>query len=84
MSDNTSKIGFFLTGMGIGAAVALLYAPKSGKATRRLIALKAEEGKEYLEYRGKELRRQAEDAVGRGREYVTKQKDRLAEALRAS
>jgi gas vesicle protein len=84
MSNTTSKIGFFLAGVGLGAVVAALYTPKSGKATRRMIASKAEESKDYLETRGREFRRQAEDAVDRGREYVTKQKDRLAEALKAS
>jgi gas vesicle protein len=84
MSNTTSKIGFFLAGVGIGAIVAVLYTPKSGKETRRLIALKTGEGKDYLQSRGKDLRRQAEDAVDRGKEFVSKQKDRLAEALKAS
>ncbi len=84
MSSASTKLGFFLAGAGLGAVVAVLYTPRSGKDTRRLIALKTEEGKDYLESRSKELRRQAEDAVDRGKEYVSKQKDRLAEALKAS
>lgn len=84
MNSATSRVGFFLVGMGIGAIFALLYAPKSGKETRRLIALKTEEGKEYIEAHGKQLRRQAEEAVDRSKEFVTRQKDRLAEALKAS
>jgi gas vesicle protein len=84
MNNTKSKLGFFIAGAGIGAVVAALYTPKSGRETRRLIASKAEEGKDYLEYRGKELRRQAEDAMDRSKEYVTRQKDRLAEALKAS
>jgi len=79
-----SKSGFFLAGAGIGAVVALLFAPKSGKETRRLIVRTAEEGRDYVATQGKELRRQAEDAVGKSREFVAKQKDRLAEALKAS
>ena len=84
MKNGASKLGFLLAGMGIGAVIAVLYTPKSGKETRRLIALKTEEGKDYLEAQGKELRRHAENAVDRGKEFVTRQKDRLAEALRAS
>ncbi len=79
-----SSLGYFLAGAGIGAAVALLYAPKSGKETRRLISNKAEEGRDYMVSTGRDLRRQAGDALDRGREYVSKQKDRLAEALKAS
>jgi gas vesicle protein len=84
MNNTTSKIGFFLAGVGLGAVVAALYTPKSGKETRRMIAAKTEEGKDYLEARGREFRRQAEDAVDRSKDFVAKQKDRLAEALKAS
>lgn len=36
MSDNATKVcGAFLIGTVIGAAIALLYAPKSGRATRK-------------------------------------------------
>ena len=84
MNNATSKLGFFLAGVGLGAIVAVLYTPKSGKETRRLIVHKTGEGKDFIEARGKELRRQAEDAVDRSKDYVTKQKDRLAEALKAS
>jgi len=84
MKNGASKLGFLLAGMGIGAVIAILYTPRSGKETRRLIALKTEEGKDYLEARGKELRQHAEDAVDRSKEFVSRQKDRLAEALRAS
>ena len=62
----------------------MLFTPRTGKDTRRLIVDKTEEGRDYLESRSKELRRQAEDVVDRGKEYVSKQKDRLAEALKAS
>jgi gas vesicle protein len=84
MSNGTSKIGFFMAGIGLGAVAAILYAPKSGKETRRMIAVKAEEGRDYLESRGRELRRQAENTLDHGKEYVNRQKDRLAEALKAS
>jgi gas vesicle protein len=84
MDKITSKIAFFVAGVAVGAIAAALYTPKSGKETRRMIAEKAEEGMDYLESRGKELRHQAEGAVDRGKEFVTKQKDRLAEALKAS
>ncbi len=84
MNKITSKLGFFIAGLGVGAVVAALYTPRSGKETRRFIAQKAEDGMDYLETRSRELRQQAEEAVGRGKEFVNKQKDRLAEALRAS
>ncbi len=76
-----TKISFFLAGVGIGAVVMLLFAPKSGEETRKYISDKAGEGRDYVSARGRELRKQAEGLVDRGKEVVTKQKERLAEAL---
>ena len=85
MSDNNAgtKVAFFLAGLGIGAILALLFAPKSGKETRDFIAQKAEEGKDYMTTRGKELRKQAEELVEKGKDVVTKQKEQLSAALEA-
>ena len=76
-----SKVGFFVCGAGIGALLALLLAPKTGEQTRKLIAKKAEEGKGYVASKGREFRGQAEELVEKGKELVTKQKERLAEVL---
>lgn len=78
-----TKIGYFAAGLGIGTAVALLFAPHSGKATRRLLADRAEEGKDYVALKGRGLRRQAEDFVDKSRDVVSKQKDKLADVLEA-
>jgi len=74
-------IGCFLVGLGVGGAVALLLAPRSGEQTRKLIAKKAEQGKEYVTSRSRELRDQAEDLVGKGKDLVNKQRERLADVL---
>lgn len=84
-NDNGSaKLAFFLAGVGVGAVLALLFAPKSGKETREFISRKASKGKEYVSTKGKELRSQAEEVVDRGKGFVTKQKERLADVLKAS
>ena len=79
----STKVCFLLVGAGIGAAVVLLFAPKSGKETRKLIADKAEDGKDYVALKGKEVREKAEKLVDKGMQVVAKQKERLAEALEA-
>lgn len=76
-----TKVTFFLAGVGVGAAVALLFAPQSGEETRKQIAGKAQEGKAYVAARGREIRRQAEDIVDQGKDLVSKQKARLADVL---
>ncbi len=85
MSENNggSKLAFFLAGAGIGAILGLLFAPKSGKETRDYITAKAGEGRELLTSKGKELRKQAEEYVDRGKDLVARQKDQLSAALEA-
>ena len=77
-----SKFLYFLTGMGIGALVGILFAPQAGEKTRELIAERAEEGRDYLSRRGRELRDEASGYVDRGKSaassYVERGKDAVA------
>ena len=81
--NGASNLGFFLAGLGMGAILALLFAPRSGKETREYIAGKAEEGRDYVKAKTEDLRRQAEGAVEKGKDLVTKQKELLSAALEA-
>jgi gas vesicle protein len=81
--NGATNLGFFLAGLGLGAIVALLFAPRSGKETRDYIAGKAEEGRDYVKARTDDLRQQAEGAVEKGKDLVTKQKELLSAALEA-
>ena len=78
-----SQVGFFLAGLGIGAVVALLFAPRSGKETREFIKQRAEEGRDFVVSKSEEIRKQAEDAVEKGKDLVSKQKELLSAALEA-
>jgi gas vesicle protein len=78
-----SMFGAFIAGLGIGAAIALLFAPRSGNETRDMIAQKAEEGRDFVKARTDEIRKQAEDAVEKGKDIVNRQKDLLSAALEA-
>ena len=82
-SDNTNNVVFFLVGGAIGAAIALLFAPKAGAETRALIGDKAREGREYLSSKGQELKEQASTYADKGREVVNTQKERLSSAYEA-
>jgi len=82
--DNGMYLVWFTAGAAIGATIALLYAPQSGKDTRRYIGKKTKEGREAIAdmsgdiaERGRELfekgRRVADDAAElfeRGRRIV--------------
>ena len=74
---------WFLAGLGIGAAVAILYAPQSGDATREILMAKAEEGREFVKQRAKEAREQAEQWAERGKEVYASQKDQIRSAVEA-
>jgi len=70
MSDNeNSSSGYlwFLAGAVLGASVALLYAPKSGKDTRGYLSDQADEGREALAHSGKDLMDKGKDLYDRGR-----------------
>ena len=79
--DVGTKISYFVAGLGIGAAVALLFAPQSGEETRKQIADKAQDGKDYVTAKSREIRKQAEELVDQGKDLVSKQKARLADVL---
>jgi len=81
--NGASNFGFFLAGLGMGAILALLFAPRSGKETREYIVGKAEEGRDYVKAKTEDLRREAEGAVEKGKDLVTKQKELLSAALEA-
>jgi gas vesicle protein len=55
MAEESKSYGlaWFLAGLGVGALVGILYAPKSGRETREDIATGARDGSEYLRTRTK-------------------------------
>ena len=71
--DEDKKLSYFFLGMGIGVAVGILFAPKSGEETRELIRSKAGEGKDFLKRCGEEARESATEWVERGRTAVGSQ-----------
>jgi gas vesicle protein len=71
MSESqTNALAWFLTGAIIGATVALLYAPRSGKETREFISEKTEQGKEAIAEAGHDIVEAGRDVLERGRNLV--------------
>ena len=84
MEDNGgTKFVYFLTGLGIGALIGILFAPQSGEKTRELIAEKAEEGRDYMLRKSHQLREQAAEYAERGKQAVTQQREHLTAAIEA-
>jgi gas vesicle protein len=61
---------FFLAGIGIGAGVALLFAPRSGEETREWIADTAERKFKALQRSGRRSLRQLQHTVSKGEEKL--------------
>jgi len=81
--EEDRRFSYFFLGLGLGVAVGILFAPKSGQETRELLRTKADEGKDYLKRRGEELREQASELVERGKTVAARKKEELAAAVDA-
>jgi gas vesicle protein len=82
MADNVgSKVTYFLVGLGVGALVGILFAPKSGEETRDFLAKKADEGKDYAQKKARELRERAEELIERGKDVAVRQKEGISAAV---
>ncbi len=86
MSDRDSSNSFlwFLAGLGFGALMGVLYAPRSGRETRDALKNTAQEGGEYLKTRGREAKDTVSQWVDRGKDVVSQKKEQLSSAIDAT
>jgi gas vesicle protein len=81
--EATGYLGWFLFGAALGAVVAVLGAPRTGRETREMLA---ERGNE-LARRAQELAAEAQDRAGglieKSRDRLEEQRQRLAAAFEA-
>jgi gas vesicle protein len=64
--ENRERLMWFLIGVSLGAGVALLYAPYSGKDTRKLIRRRAEDVKDSLVETGENIVDAGKDVYRKG------------------
>ncbi|SRR5260370_41104156 len=96
MNDNSGgdKFLYFLAGAGIGAVFALLFAPKSGRETREMIArsandsrdfltTKVNEGRQVVEERSRRLGDDFTSFIDKSKDAVQRQKEQLSAAFEA-
>jgi gas vesicle protein len=82
MADNVgSKVSYFLVGLGVGALVGVLFAPKSGEDTREYLSKRADDGREFAQKKARELRERADDLIERGKDVASKKRDSLSAAV---
>src|SRR5438309_8765358 len=85
MSDKDSGNNFmwFLAGLGCGALMGVLYAPRSGRETRDSLKNTAQEGREYIKTRGRDAKESMNEWVDRGKEVVGRSKEQINSAIDA-
>jgi gas vesicle protein len=78
-----SQTKCFFYGLGVGAAAAILMAPRSGVKTRRLLAETAREGQDYIAREGAELRNTVVETLNRTKRAAKATAEGMGDALDA-
>jgi gas vesicle protein len=68
--DTTSKAMWFLAGAAIGSTLALLFAPASGRVTRRQIRRGVEQGKDIISESGQDFLEKGKELYEKGRKMA--------------
>ena len=74
-------LAWFLAGLGVGALVGILYAPKSGRETRDELLTGARDGTDYVRNRAWQAAEEVSALVDRSKEQVGEYVDRGREAV---
>ena len=93
-NNGSDKLLFFVAGAGIGAALALLFAPKTGRETREALARTATDSRDFVTNKVNEGRQAVEDRsrrfgsdfnsfLDKSKEAVQRQKEQLNAAFEA-
>jgi gas vesicle protein len=76
-------VTFLLIGLGAGALVALLLAPKTGKQLRRDLRRRYDEARDVVEDFAEEARERVNDVTERASEFVETARERMEPLSRA-
>ena len=82
-SDAAAYLGWFFLGAALGAAAALLVAPKTGRETRDLLAAKGDEFAQKAQQLATEAQGRAGEWFDKNRELFEEQTQRLMSAFEA-
>ena len=80
-SNRGSTLAYLVAGLGIGAAVSVLLAPKSGAETRQWIANKCLDGVDTANKSVQHTRRQVKGVLDQGQEKISEVVEAAREAI---
>jgi gas vesicle protein len=81
--EDDNKLSYFFLGLGLGVAVGVLFAPKSGAETRDFLRSKAEEGTDYVKQQADNLKDTAAETLEKSKQTIQKHKENLVSAVEA-
>jgi len=73
-----TAVAFLLIGVGIGALVGMMYAPKTGKQMRKDLRRRLDDARDTIEDWGDQAREVAENAMERGSDFADDIRERVA------
>jgi gas vesicle protein len=76
-----SRLRYLVTGLGIGALVGVLLAPRSGDETREWFATKYKDGMDSVNAKVKQTRQQVAELIDNGQQQVGEAVDKGREAF---
>jgi gas vesicle protein len=83
VSEGSSNVGtavtFLMIGLGAGALLALMLAPKSGRQMRKDLRRKLDDAKDSLQDWSEDARDRVQDAVERGSDWAAELRDTARE-----
>lgn len=79
--NGSSAVAYLVAGLGFGAAVSLLLAPKSGAETRNWIANKCLDGLDTANNKVRRTRAQMKDRMDQGQEKISEVLEAGREAI---
>lgn len=68
--EGSNRLAWFVTGVLIGATVAILYAPKSGRDARQFVSGQTQRGTDAVTDKTKEFAEASREMFERGRKVV--------------
>ena len=80
-SNSGSTLAYLVAGLGIGAAMSVLLAPKSGAETRQWIANQCLDGIDTANKAVRHTRRQVKDVMDQGQEKISEVVEATREAI---
>jgi gas vesicle protein len=79
----TSKIAYFLLGLGVGSLLAVVFAPTSGGEVREFLQQNLRNANDYARKKVQQVQKRGGSVVDTSKKTIRSQKDRIAAAFEA-